>query len=127
MSFSQSFFEVTAQLIPVLFLATVVEERLQPDADQTATDRVARSWLMVLFVIGEMISLAVVAGGLTPSKGEGSIVASTLMFSAFLLALPVLEREMQEHRSKLERLAHASAAIVVILAILWTLGAIEFS
>lgn len=44
MAFSESFFEVSAQLIPVLFLALVLEEWLRPGARETPGDRVARSW-----------------------------------------------------------------------------------
>lgn len=127
MAFSQSFFEVAAQLIPVLFLAMVVEERLQPDAEETWVDRAMRSWLLALLVIGEMITLAVVAGALMPSRGVGSIVSCVLLFSVFLVALPVLERELEEDRSRAERIAHASAALAVIVAVLWTVVSIEFS
>lgn len=40
----------------------VVEERLQPDAEQKAIERVMRSWLLTLLVVGEMIALAVWRG-----------------------------------------------------------------
>lgn len=125
MSFSEPFFEVAAQLIPVLFLAMVVEERFQPDTEETAGDRVARSWLLALLVIGEVIALSVVAGGLRPSKGAGSIVACAMLFAAFLLALPVLSRELREDRSPLERLGHASAGMLVLAAIVGTLVAVQ--
>src|SRR3954468_11900091 len=88
-NFSLSFFEVAAQLIPVLFLAMVVEEKLQPEADETPVDRVTRSWLLALLVIGELIALSVVAGGLAPSQAAGSMVASAMPFAAFLVAVPV--------------------------------------
>jgi hypothetical protein len=126
MTFSESFFEVTAQLIPVLFLAVIVEERLQPASDESAMDRVARSWLLVLLVIGEMLALAVVAGGLSPSRGTGSIVVSTLLLSVFLLALPVIERELTQDRSRPERVAHLGAGLAVILAVFWILLAVQF-
>src|SRR5665647_1411105 len=67
--YSGSFFEVSAQLIPVLFLVTVVEEKLQPDSEETPSERVGRSWLFVSLVIGELLALSVIAGGLSPSKG----------------------------------------------------------
>jgi hypothetical protein len=70
-------------------MAMVAEERFQPDAEETASDRVTRSWLLALLVIGKVIALSVVAGGLTPSKGAGSIVAGAMLVVAFLLALPV--------------------------------------
>jgi len=127
MAFSTSFFEVAAQLIPVLFLAVVVEERLQPAAEESPIERVARSWLLVLFVIGEMLALAVVAGGLAPSKGVGSIVVSTLLLSVFLLAVPVIERELTHDRAWPERIAHAGAALAVVLAVFWILLAVQFS
>lgn len=69
MVYSGSFFEVSAQLIPVLFLAMVVEEKLQPDSEETPSERVARSWLFVSLLIGELLALSVIAGGLSPSKG----------------------------------------------------------
>lgn len=127
MAFSESFFEVAAQLMPVLFLAMVVEERLQPDSEESPSDRIMRSWLIALLVIGEVLALAVVAGGLAPSRGAGSIVASTLMFSTFLLAIPVLERELRDDRSHAERIAHVGAALAIITAVLWTLIAVQFS
>lgn len=126
-NFSQSFFETAAQLIPVLFLAMVVEERLQPDADETAGDRVTRSWLLALLVIGEITALSVVAGGLAPSKGVGSMVAGAMLFAAFLLAVPVVNRELKDGRSQLERLGHASAGLLVLLSVLGTLVAIQSS
>jgi heme A synthase len=127
MGFSESFFEVAAQLIPVLFLALVVEEKLQPDTEETAGDRVTRSWLLVLLVVGELISLSVVAGGLRPSKGVGAMVAGAMLLAAFLLTLPVLTRELKDDRSPLERLGHASAGVAVLVAVLGTLVAIQLS
>ncbi|MBC9822834.1 hypothetical protein [Terrabacter sp. MAHUQ-38] len=127
MMFSDSFFEVAAQLIPVLFLAMVVEERFQPDAEETARDRVTRSWLLALLVVGEVLALSVVAGGLAPSKGVGSIVASAMLFAAFLLALPVLSRELQDERTHVERLGHALAGLLVLGAIVGTLIAVQLS
>lgn len=99
MSFSESFFEVAAQLIPVLFLAMVVEGRFQQEADETPGDRVVRSGLLALIVPGEVIALSVVAGGLNPSKGTGSIVAGAMLLAAFLLTVPVLNRELKDDRS----------------------------
>ena len=127
MSFSESFFEVAAQLIPVLFLALVVEEQLQPDTEETPGDRVTRSWLLALLVIGELISLSVVAGGLQPSTGAGSIVAGAMLLAAFLLTLPVLTRELRDDRSPFERFGHASAGVAVLVAVLGTLVAMQLS
>lgn len=67
------------------------------------------------------------AGGLNPSKASGSVVACTLLFSVFLLAVPILEQELQHDRSLSERLAHAGAGLVVIVAVLWIVLAIQFS
>lgn len=110
---SFAFFEVSAQLIPVLFLAMVVEERLQPDNEETVADRVARSWLLALLLVGEMVALAVVAGGIRPSNSAGSVVASALLFAALLVAIPAVERELKRGRSRRERLGHATAALAV--------------
>lgn len=127
MSFSESFFEVAAQLIPVLFLAMVVEGRFQQEADETPGDRVVRSWLLALLVLGEVIALSVVAGRLNPSRGTGSIVAGAMLLAAFLLTVPALNRELKDDRSHLERLGHACAGLLVLLSIIGTLVAIQLS
>ena len=127
MSFSQSFFEVSAQLIPVLFLAMVVEERLQPETDETARERVTRSWIVALLFIGEVVSLSVTAGGISPSKSSGSVVAAAMFASGFLLVVPVLSRELRDDRTRLERLGHALAGLVVLVAIVGTLIAVQLS
>lgn len=77
MAFSEQFFEVTAQLLPVLLIAMAVEEGLRSD-EETVWERVGRSWLVALFVLGELLSLAVVAGGLRPSRSVGTIVVCGL-------------------------------------------------
>ena len=56
----------------------VVEEKLQPDEEEAASDRVTRSWLLASLVIGELLALAVIAGGLSPSKGVGGLVAMSI-------------------------------------------------
>ena len=91
----------------MLFLAMVVEEKLQPDEEEAASERVTRSWLLASLVIGELLALAVIAGGLSPSKGVGGLVAMSMLLAAFLIALPVIGRELQEGRSRRERLGTA--------------------
>lgn len=127
MVYSDAYFEISAQLIPVLFLAMVVEEKLQPDSDETPGDRVTRSWLFASLLLGEMLALSVVAGGLAPSEGVGSLIAMSMLFAAFLMALPVISRELQEDRSRRERLGHALAGLAVIAAVLSTVVAIQLS
>lgn len=127
MNYSVAFFEVSAQLMPVLFLAMVVEDKLQPPADESPSDRVTRSWLFVSLLVGELLALSVVAGGLSPSKGTGSLVASAMLFGGFLIALPVISRELVRDRHPRERLGHALAGVTVIVAIVSTLVAIQIS
>ncbi len=127
MKFSEAFFEVAAQVIPVLFLALVVEERFQPDDEETPRERVARSWLLALLVVGEVLALSVVAGALTPSKAVGSMVAGAMLFAGFLLAVPVLSRELQDERTRLERIGHASAGLLVLGAIVGNRVGVQLS
>ncbi|MGZ4586803.1 MAG: hypothetical protein ACXVX9_03240 [Mycobacteriaceae bacterium] len=127
MYYSVPFFEVSAQLIPVLFLAMVVEEKLQPEGGETPGERVTRSWLFVSLVIGELLALSVVAGGLPSSKAVGGLVAMSMLFAAFLIALPVISRELDERRGWRERLGHASAGLAVLVAVLSTILAIQLS
>lgn len=127
MSFSRSFFDVSAQLIPVLFLAMVVEERLQPESDETAGERITRWWLVTLLFIGEVISLSVTAGGIAPSKSVGTFVSGSMLLAGFLLVIPLLSRELKDERPRLERLGHALAGVVMLVAILGTLVAVQLS
>lgn len=112
MTYSQGYFEVAAQLIPVLFLAMVVEDRLRP-GEESEGARVARSWLLALLVTGEILALAVVAGGISPSPVTGMFVSGAMLLSTFLIALPVIEIEMNG-RSRKERIGHAGAGLLVI-------------
>lgn len=121
MAYSDAFFEISAQLIPVLFLAMVVEEKLQPDTEESASDRVTRSWLLASLVAGEILALAVVAGGLPATSGTGSLVASSMLFAAFLISLPVISRELAVGRSRRERVGHATAGLAVIALLLFTI------
>ena len=118
---------MSAQLIPVLFLAMVVEEKLQPDDEETPGERFTRSWLYVSLVVGELLALAGVAGGLSSSRSVGNLVALAMLFAAFLIAVPVISRELQEGRSYRERLGHALAGVVVLVAVLATIVAIQVS
>lgn len=127
MFYSDAFFEVSAQLIPVLFLAMVVEEKLQPDEEETAGERVTRSWLLASLVIGELLALSVIAGGLSPSKGVGGLVAMSMLLAAFLISLPVIGRELQDGRSRRERLGHGLAGMAVLVAVLSTILAMQVS
>jgi len=126
-SFELPFFEASAQLIPVFFLAMVVEERLRPDLEESPGDRVMRSWMLALLVVGEVVSLAVLAGGINPTKGAGSIVVSSLVMAGFLAVVTVLSRELKDERSHAERLGHASAAVAVICVLVATLVAVQLS
>lgn len=123
MTYSESFFEVTAQIIPVLFLALVLESRLQPGKSATAGERVTHSWVLALLVIGEIITLCVVAGGLQPSIGIGRLVAGTMLFPAFLIPLPVIMRARKKMSAR-ERWGHATASLAIIVTVLITILAV---
>ena len=51
-------------------------------------------------MIGELLALSVVASGLSPSNGVDNLVALSMLFATFLIALPVISRELQEGRSR---------------------------
>jgi hypothetical protein len=89
--------------------------------EETPGERVMRSWVLALLVIGEVLSLAVVAGGLHASKGTASLVSSAMLGSAFLLSIPVVGRELLAERTPHERIGHASARLLVLGAIVGTL------
>lgn len=114
--FTAAFYEVSAQLIPVAFLGLVVEERLRDTADESAFDRVARSWVIALLIFCEGLSLAVLAGGIENTPGVGKIVALSLLIAGALAACGALSRELSADRSRRERLGHISAAVAVLAA-----------
>lgn len=118
MTFSSSFFEVSAQIIPVLFLALVLEEKLRPTKRDTARDRVTHSWVLALLLAGEIVALSVVAGGLSPSGPVGQFVGLCLLFPAFLIALPAIALQIKKKADTRERVGHASAGLTVILTVL---------
>lgn len=118
MTFSASFFEVSAQIIPVLFLALVLEEKLRPTKRDTARERVTHSWVLALLLAGEIVALSVVAGGLPPSASVGRFVGLCLLFPAFLIALPTIGLQIRKKAHVRERVGHALAGLTVILTVL---------
>jgi hypothetical protein len=110
MNFQPAFFEISAQLIPVLFLAMVVEDKLQPEDDEGAKDRVFRTWVLVLLFWAEAASLAVVAGTIHASRVEG-FVSICMLSAGLLIVLPVVGRAITSGPSHAERLGHASAGL----------------
>ena len=77
--------------------------------------------------MGELLALSVVAGGLSPSDGVGGLVALVMLFAMFPIALPVISRELHEDRSRCERMGHGLAGLAVLVAVLSTIIAIQFS
>jgi hypothetical protein len=123
-TFSASFFEASAQIIPVLFLALVLEDKLRPGKRDGARERVAHSWVLALLVAGEIITLSVVAGGLKPSGSVGQLVGLCMLFPAFLIALPAIAMQIKKKASQRERLGHATAGLAVIATILGVVAAL---
>lgn len=118
MIFSASFFEVSAQIIPVFFLALVLEDKLRPSKRAAAWDRVSHSWVLALLVAGEIVGLSVVAGGLKPSGGAGQIVSLCMLLPAFLIAVPAIALQIRKKSSWRERMGHAAAGLAVIVTVL---------
>ncbi|MFQ6169967.1 hypothetical protein ACK8HX_00040 [Oryzobacter sp. R7] len=112
------FFAVCAQVIPVLFLALIVEDRLRYDKEE-ATERVMRSWGLALLTIALITSLAVV-GGATPASGlAGHVVVTTLLACVGLISIPPIVKEIREGRRMSEGIGHLLAAVAAVLVALW--------
>lgn len=124
MTFNASFFEVSAQIIPVLFLALVLDDKLRPGKRDGARDRVTHSWVLALLVAGEIITLSVVAGGLKPTGNVGQLVGLCMLFPAFLIALPAIAIQIKKKASARERFGHATAGLAVIVTILGVVAAL---
>lgn len=125
MTFQPVFFEVSAQLIPVLFLALVVEDKVQPGSDDPWWAQVVRTWAVVLLFGAELLSLAVVAGAVNPGPTSGRNVAACMVFGGFLLMSPVLERSIVGGRRLRERAGHASAGVGLLGVVFYTLWRIQ--
>ena len=115
MTFRIEFFEVVAGLIPVLFLALVVEERLR-EPGETAMDRLLRTTTLALLILSEVIALLVVATGKDP--GFGVFVASTLAVSGLLILAPVVLEGADNAKTRREKVTHvAIGGFVTLLAL----------
>lgn len=101
MTYSDSFFEVVSQVVPVVFLALVVEARDRADrprgahhrssddgAPETALDRVAYMLILGALVVIEVIALSAVAGS-EQAAGLGSFVAAGLGAAGVLLFIKI--------------------------------------
>jgi hypothetical protein len=112
MTFHSAFFEISAQLIPVLFLAMVVEDKLQQD--EAPWERVLRSFALVLLAGSEAACLAVVAGSLAGSVATGRSVAAVMVLAGLIMVSPAIGRELTSERSRTERMWHAGAVLLFL-------------
>jgi hypothetical protein len=86
---SLAFYELAAQIIPVLFLAVMFELRFLGGPGRATTDlfvAVIRVGILLIFVYGEARALHVVAIG-QPSNSAQQDVIGALVAGAWLLAL----------------------------------------
>lgn len=117
MTFQPAFFEISAQLIPVLFLAMVVEEKLQPDDDEASYQRVMRTWVVVLLFWAEVICLSVTAGAIRSLSGAGAIVGVCELFAGFLVVIPVIGKAIDAGTSRSMRFGHAIPGLLFIASV----------
>lgn len=122
MHFSLEFFNVTAQLTPVLFLTLVLEKRYQKPTHDGG-DRATRSTAIALLVVAELISLEVVARQQV-EHNDGAFVTSALLLGGLLLVFPVLADHWRAAKGQrlawLERVAHAVSGAFIFGAMLIT-------
>jgi hypothetical protein len=91
------FYEITAQVLPVLFLAVFVEYRLfQPhgkhaDDRQSTFIRLIWSWVALSFVAAEFICLHAIAFGHVPWVGGTQAVWLAYAYGAVGLVIPVVQ------------------------------------
>jgi hypothetical protein len=113
-TFQPPFFEISAQLVPVLFLALVVEDKLQPDEDESAFDRVIRTWAIALLVVAGVVCMAVLAGAASPSEPTGRTVSVCLLLAGLLIVKPVLASAFADGQSHWEQAGHAGAGLLLV-------------
>jgi hypothetical protein len=89
-----TFYEVAAQVIPVLFLALIVEQKLFGDSrnDRTPAFELFLLAIVLLAAVGEMVSIAALVEHKPPSSELGKTV---VLFAMALLFLPFIVRAAQ--------------------------------
>jgi hypothetical protein len=118
-TFKPEFFEISAQLIPVLFLAMVVEDKLQPDEKDGARLRVLRSFALVVLAGTEAACLAVIAGAVDGSDGAGKETALGMLLAGLLIVSTVIGREFKASRSRTEEWCHKGVVLALALSAAW--------
>jgi hypothetical protein len=81
------FYSTAAQIIPVLFLALIVERRFFEPPDQ-AIDPLADLLVVLVFIAGEAIALAVL-GGATAGRATMALTATPLAIGGLALVAPI--------------------------------------
>lgn len=98
-----AFYEATAQILPVLLLALVVEYRLfQRDrySDQPAwlSTSIATAWYAVAttFMFGEYFALYVLATGLPVNRAADNVIVLAYLMGVVTLVIPLLDTSSRE-------------------------------
>jgi len=82
------FYSTAAQVIPVLFLALIVEQRFFEPAKE-ALDPVLDLLVVSMFILGETLALWALAGG-KPGRAVMAGVATPLAIGTFGLVAPIV-------------------------------------
>jgi hypothetical protein len=95
------FYEASAQILPVLYLAIVVEYRLFSEEWQNrpALYRIARAtgalWLGVGFLVGEFQAVDMVSRGEVPTGHEPVAILTAYVLASMMLVWPLVDRTAQ--------------------------------
>lgn len=119
---SLTFYEVAAQIIPVLFLALVVEERLlesRGKKGEPATDFFILAAIL-LGVVAEMVSI----NALIEGKPAGDTERLAVIYAIVLLFVPFVVRAALPSFSALAKYSRWGSWLLQGLIILITVGAI---
>lgn len=81
------FYSAAAQLIPILFLALIVERRFFEDAADESPDPMLDLLVMGLFIFGETAALATI-GGVDVGRASRAFVAVPIAIGALAIVSP---------------------------------------
>jgi hypothetical protein len=116
-----AFYEAAAQIIPVLFLALVVEERIFASRreDAPALELVILAAILV-GIVGELVAINALITGERP----GDVEQTTVVYAIVLLFLPFLGRAALPRFEALANASWWSAVLLQVLVVVVAFGII---
>jgi hypothetical protein len=116
------FFEILAQIGPVLLLAYVLEARGAHRDQATELETTARTYGLLIAAAGEVLALVVVSGVVDPTRALGAFAAGSMLFSFAYIPLAVgdVVEKKWPPQAILSLVLAVAALLLLLTAMIWT-------